>query len=168
MQRKGFPVCRYYTVRAYLRRFISPEWRQREYRAGKPGPRYCRFYFGRLRPCQREDERGQRPAHGKVHFKPVKGQLKGQVPVHKSAPQFSDTISTKKIEIPWNFNNSRGIFWQPEKDSNPHKQSQSLSCYPYTIRLSFPLLSEASVIIANNQKMSRGIFNFFRNENAKG
>ena len=26
--------------------------------------------------------------------------------------------------------------WQPEKDSNPHKQSQSLSCYPYTIRLS--------------------------------
>ena len=28
-------------------------------------------------------------------------------------------------------------FWQREKDSNPHKQSQSLSCYPYTIPLSF-------------------------------
>ena len=25
--------------------------------------------------------------------------------------------------------------WQPKKDSNPHKQSQSLSCYHYTIRL---------------------------------
>ena len=25
--------------------------------------------------------------------------------------------------------------WQREKDSNPHKQSQSLSCYPYTIPL---------------------------------
>ena len=25
--------------------------------------------------------------------------------------------------------------WQPKKDSNPHKQSQSLSCYLYTIRL---------------------------------
>lgn len=27
------------------------------------------------------------------------------------------------------------VFWQREKDSNPHKQSQSLSCYPYTIPL---------------------------------
>ena len=24
--------------------------------------------------------------------------------------------------------------WLPKKDSNPHKQSQSLSCYLYTIR----------------------------------
>ena len=29
--------------------------------------------------------------------------------------------------------------WQREKDSNPHKQSQSLSCYPYTIPLCLPL-----------------------------
>ena len=28
-------------------------------------------------------------------------------------------------KIPWNLYNSRGILWQPEKDSNPHKQSQS-------------------------------------------
>ena len=28
--------------------------------------------------------------------------------------------------------------WQREKDSNPHKQSQSLSCYPYTIPLCPP------------------------------
>ena len=26
------------------------------------------------------------------------------------------------------------LLWLPKKDSNPHKQSQSLSCYPYTIR----------------------------------
>ena len=25
------------------------------------------------------------------------------------------------------------LLWLPEKDSNPYKQSQSLSCYPYTI-----------------------------------
>ena len=31
----------------------------------------------------------------------------------------------------------KGVFflWQREKDSNPHKQSQSLLCYPYTIPL---------------------------------
>lgn len=30
---------------------------------------------------------------------------------------------------------SSDFLWQREKDSNPHKQSQSLSCYPYTIPL---------------------------------
>ena len=34
--------------------------------------------------------------------------------------------------------------WQREKDSNPHKQSQSLSCYPYTIPLSFVFLRPAT------------------------
>ena len=34
------------------------------------------------------------------------------------------------------FQGFRGLSrWQREKDSNPHKQSQSLSCYPYTIPL---------------------------------
>ncbi len=36
------------------------------------------------------------------------------------------------------------VFWQREKDSNPHKQSQSLSCYPYTIPLSFVFLRPAT------------------------
>ena len=42
--------------------------------------------------------------------------------------------------------------WQPEKDSNPHKQSQSLSCYLYTIRLFVHLLSAlllTKIIISN-------------------
>ncbi len=30
---------------------------------------------------------------------------------------------------------NRGFIWQREKDSNPHIQSQSLLCYPYTIPL---------------------------------
>ena len=34
-----------------------------------------------------------------------------------------------------------GLQWQPKKDSNPHKQSQSLSCYLYTIRLDASLSS---------------------------
>lgn len=37
--------------------------------------------------------------------------------------------------------NERFYRWQPKKDSNPHKQSQSLSCYHYTIRLYLVFLS---------------------------
>ena len=51
--------------------------------------------------------------------------------------------------------------WQREKDSNPHKQSQSLSCYPYTIPLFVPAVASTSDIIANNFKLSRGNFTFF-------
>ncbi len=39
---------------------------------------------------------------------------------------------SKKPEVLSDF---RFFDWQREKDSNPHKQSQSLSCYPYTIPL---------------------------------
>ena len=39
------------------------------------------------------------------------------------------------------------VFWQREKDSNPHIQSQSLLCYPYTIPLFLAALSSAGVII---------------------
>ena len=56
-------------------------------------------------------------------------------------------------------------FWQREKDSNPHKQSQSLSCYPYTIPLNFvfcdPQLTSAGLIIAKKRKLSRGFLKFF-------
>ena len=41
----------------------------------------------------------------------------------------------------------RVSFWQPEKDSNPHKQSQSLSCYPYTIRLNIHISHASADII---------------------
>ena len=58
-------------------------------------------------------------------------------------------------------------FWQREKDSNPHKQSQSLSCYPYTIPLGFvfcdPQLTSAGLIIAKKRKLSRGFLKFFEN-----
>ena len=56
----------------------------------------------------------------------------------------------KNLEIPKaaksneksSFSEEKLLFrWQPKKDSNPHKQSQSLSCYHYTIRLSFVSLA---------------------------
>ena len=46
-------------------------------------------------------------------------------------------------------------FWQREKDSNPHKQSQSLLCYLYTIPLS------AKSIISKRQQMSTPFFTIF-------
>ena len=42
--------------------------------------------------------------------------------------------------------------WQPKKDSNPHKQSQSLSCYLYTIRLYSPMGATARHIISNHAR----------------
>ena len=47
-----------------------------------------------------------------------------------------------------------GAFWQREKDSNPHIQSQSLLCYPYTI----PLSLRYGTIIAGLSHLSRVIF----------
>ena len=52
------------------------------------------------------------------------------------------------------------VLWQREKDSNPHKQSQSLSCYPYTIPLSSPATAGAGIIIAKAKKMSIAFSNF--------
>ena len=41
----------------------------------------------------------------------------------------------------------QGFIWQREKDSNPHKQSQSLSCYPYTIPLGRAGFSQAQDLL---------------------
>ncbi len=40
-----------------------------------------------------------------------------------------------------------GFTWLPKKDSNPHKQSQSLSCYLYTIRQNAFGLKPTNIII---------------------
>ena len=59
--------------------------------------------------------------------------------------------------------------WQREKDSNPHIQSQSLLCYPYTIPLfGLALSPSAGVIIANLRKKSRGNFKKIKNFLAGG
>ena len=47
---------------------------------------------------------------------------------------FARIVLEKAKENP-SFQRKDGFPWQPKKDSNPHKQSQSLSCYLYTIRL---------------------------------
>ena len=49
-------------------------------------------------------------------------------------------------------------FWQPNRDSNPNIQSQSLLCYRYTIRLS----AFACYIIATVFAFVKSFFEFFK------
>ena len=49
------------------------------------------------------------------------------------------------------------IFWLGNRDSNPNKQSQSLSCYRYTI----PQYFDSKSIIPQISNMSSKIFLFF-------
>ncbi len=51
---------------------------------------------------------------------------------------------------------------QRVKDSNPHIQSQSLLCYPYTNPLFLVALASAGFIIARFRKMSRLFFPIFQ------
>ena len=49
--------------------------------------------------------------------------------------------------------------WQPKKDSNPHKQSQSLSCYLYTIRLySFVFVLATCILYYGMRSVSSAFF----------
>ena len=63
-------------------------------------------------------------AQGRLRY-PHASKMPKEGPVNGSKPQ-------NKMRL---VETSRILFWQREKDSNPHKQSQSLSCYPYTIPL---------------------------------
>ena len=57
----------------------------------------------------------------------------------------------------------QGLLWQREKDSNPHKQSQSLSCYPYTIPLYAACrLTSAGFIIPKSARLSIPFFKKIR------
>ena len=67
--------------------------------------------------------------------------------IPRSAPRaisLSFSISKKSLE-PLRF---QGFLWQRVKDSNPHIQSQSLLCYPYTNPL---FLSAAQLSTAANR-----------------
>ena len=46
------------------------------------------------------------------------------------------------------------LFWQREKDSNPHIQSQSLLCYPYTIPLSRRRFTAQVLLYAKGRRLS--------------
>lgn len=59
----------------------------------------------------------------------------------------------KKVLKPLGF---QDFLWQRVKDSNPHIQSQSLLCYPYTNPLSFSALVSAGFIIPKYIGMSIG------------
>ena len=61
--------------------------------------------------------------------------------------------------------------WQPKKDSNPHKQSQSLSCYLYTIRLySFIFVLATCILYYGMRPVSSAFFRknlfFCRSQNS--
>ena len=47
----AFPICRNYTVRAYVRHAGPPEWRGCENRVWNAGPLLGRVHIGYLRPC---------------------------------------------------------------------------------------------------------------------
>ena len=68
------------------------------------------------------------------------------------------TLSSKKPDL--SSRQIRLFCWQREKDSNPHKQSQSLSCYPYTIPLFTRFLAATKVIISELFQMSTLFFSF--------
>ena len=54
--------------------------------------------------------------------------------------------------------------WQPKKDSNPHKQSQSLSCYLYTIRLfTMPHCLATRIVYTGNGSASSFFFRKIKN-----
>ena len=54
------------------------------------------------------------------------------------------------------------LFWLRKKDSNPHKQSQSLSCYLYTI----PQNESAGIMIAHSPRFVKTEKQFFTGENS--
>ena len=69
------------------------------------------------------------------------------------------TQGLQEKETPLKSQDLRGV-WQREKDSNPHIQSQSLLCYPYTIPLypSAAVLAATFAIIAGKMRLSRENF----------
>ena len=63
------------------------------------------------------------------------------------------------------FSSEKLLFrWQPKKDSNPHKQSQSLSCYLYTIRLfTMPHCLATCIVYTGNGSASSFFFRKIKN-----
>ena len=73
---------------------------------------------------KRVHHNGLKTVHRTVFFRALRALPPG------SNPYVS--FGNKKITHPFGW----VIFWQPNRDSNPNIQSQSLLCYRYTIRLS--------------------------------
>ena len=74
-------------------------------------------------------------------------------PLHVSHPAFFRRRRRQGVKPLSNQNKkalrrSAFLFWQPNRDSNPNIQSQSLLCYRYTIRL-YLLLAENSISVCS-------------------
>ena len=59
-------------------------------------------------------------------------------------------IYGRNIKLPWSFITPGEVIWQRMKDSNPHKQSQSLVCYHYTNPLFCALLNDRRLLYQNS------------------
>ena len=88
-----------------------------------------------------------------AHIQSARSQLTVQTLPHELKPQFLTFLTANKKK-PLKSQQFQGLLWQREKDSNPHIQSQSLLCYPYTI----PLSLKHKPIIAGLLYLSRIIF----------
>lgn len=58
MRHKGFPICPYYDIRAYVRNVVAAEWRGREDPLQHVGALQRGFHAGYLHPRHPEDEAG--------------------------------------------------------------------------------------------------------------
>ena len=70
----------------------------------------------------------------------------------KTTTRYTKSNNYKKNQPYW----TGSLVWQRNRDSNPNKQSQSLSCYRYTIPLCATI-----IIITDFFDLSRKIYHFF-------
>ena len=67
LRHKGFPICLYYDIRAYVR-YGSPAKRSGyQDRLRDAGPLQCRVHAGHLRPCHPPDAGPGGRNHGKFY-----------------------------------------------------------------------------------------------------
>ena len=73
-----------------------------------------------------------------------------------------EILKAAKSDEKNSFSEEKLLFrWQPKKDSNPHKQSQSLSCYLYTIRLYSLSVLATCILYYGNTRVSSTFFENF-------
>ena len=105
-------------------------------------PIRCQNFWAKIRPFDRLKKGFEKPFDR--HLTDIKN-----LEILKAAKSYEKS----------SFSEEKLLFcWQPKKDSNPHKQSQSLSCYHYTIRLYFLVVRLATCLVYNGMRMVSSTF----------
>ena len=105
-------------------------------------PIRCQNFWAKSRPFDRLKKRVQKPFDR--HLTDIKN-----LEILKAAKSYEKS----------SFSSEKLLFrWQPKKDSNPHKQSQSLSCYLYTIRLYSLFVLATCILYYGIRLVSRAFF----------